>query len=91
MHHPASIAVPVQRIVATPTVGNNRGPRLHGITHERDQAIEKQKNSRERWKEEKYCETLEDWQELARQRGYKVGWAYFRYKQRIMKKSKKVA
>lgn len=29
--------------------------------------------------EERQCKTLDDWQALARQRGHKPGWAYFRY------------
>lgn len=37
---------------------------------------------RERWLEERNCRTLEDWQALARQRGYKSGWAMIRWQAR---------
>ncbi|MBH0112734.1 DEAD/DEAH box helicase [Novosphingobium sp. YJ-S2-02] len=33
-------------------------------------------------KEESECETLSDWQDLARRRGYKMGWAMHRYQAR---------
>jgi superfamily II DNA or RNA helicase len=35
-----------------------------------------------RWREERECHTLEDWQELARQRNYKPGWALIRWQAR---------
>lgn len=35
---------------------------------------------RRRWKEERDCVTLDDWQELARKRGHKSGWAVIRYR-----------
>ena len=33
----------------------------------------------EKWKEERECETLLDWENLARRRGYKRGWALHRF------------
>ena len=36
----------------------------------------------ERWNDERECVTLADWQELARRRGYKSGWARIRFEQR---------
>lgn len=40
----------------------------------------KEDAKRQRWKEERECVTLEDWQALARQRGHKSGWAIHRYR-----------
>lgn len=37
---------------------------------------------RARWLEEKDCHTLDDWQRLARERGYKSGWAHHRWQAR---------
>lgn len=39
----------------------------------------KEEAKRERWKEERQCRTLEDWQALGQARGYKPGWAMVRY------------
>jgi superfamily II DNA or RNA helicase len=36
----------------------------------------------DRWKEERNCHTLEDWQALAAARGYKSGWALIRWQAR---------
>lgn len=42
--------------------------------------LAKQQKERSRMKREEWlCETLDDWQALAAQRGYKKGWAYMRY------------
>jgi DNA repair protein RadD len=37
----------------------------------------------QRWAEERDCRTLADWEQLARQRGYKPGWAMVRWQQRL--------
>lgn len=42
----------------------------------------KEQVKRERWKEERECTTLEDWQALAAHRGYKSGWAFMRFQAR---------
>jgi DNA repair protein RadD len=49
---------------------------LEEVTRAKEQA------KRERWKEERECTSLEDWQALARARGYKPGWAYVRWQAR---------
>lgn len=38
-------------------------------------------------REEGQCKSLEDWQRLAKKRGYKQGWAFMRYKARAGKRS----
>lgn len=43
------------------------------------QEVDKDQVKRQRWAEERECETLADWQELARKRGYKPYWAMIRY------------
>ena len=45
------------------------------------EAIERQKHLDfvSRKIEERACRTLADWQRLAQKRGFKVGWAFYRY------------
>lgn len=51
--------------------------------------IEQQKKAKRR--EEGMCETLEDWEALADERGYKKGWAKHRYEARQKKEAQKQA
>lgn len=67
---------------ACPSCGHAPAVRAREIeivegTLEEVRRVEAQK--RERWKEERECRTLSDWQELARKRGYKSHWAVIRY------------
>jgi superfamily II DNA or RNA helicase len=43
---------------------------------------DEQQAKRQRWLEERDCHSLSDWQALARQRGYKPGWALIRWQAR---------
>jgi len=42
----------------------------------------KEAEKRQRWLEERDCQTLDDWQALGRARGYKSGWAMVRWQAR---------
>lgn len=53
---------------------------VEGTLEEVSRAKEAEK--RQRWAEERECVTLDDWQALARQRGYKAGWAMHRWQAR---------
>ena len=58
---------------------------IDGTLQEVSRAAEQAK--RERWKEERECRTLADWQALGRARGYKPGWAYARYQARMARQA----
>lgn len=50
---------------------------------ERQEAMRaKEFAAKDRRREEGRCQTLEDWQALAKQRGYSPGWGYYRWKAR---------
>jgi superfamily II DNA or RNA helicase len=46
------------------------------------QEVQKVAAQRQRKMEERDCRTLDDWQRLARERGYKIGWAMVRWQAR---------
>jgi superfamily II DNA or RNA helicase len=65
---------------------------LEKMRRDQQVRIEQREARRVRYIEENQCETLEDWQRLARQRGYKIGWAYMRWQLYLKKlRKKKVA
>lgn len=41
---------------------------------------------KERKEEERSCQTLADWRAIAIKRGYNIGWAYHRYRQRLKRR-----
>jgi superfamily II DNA or RNA helicase len=64
----------------TPAVKAREIEVIEGTLEEVSRKAEQAK--RERWAEERECDTLADWQALGRARGYKSGWAYARWQAR---------
>ncbi len=56
-----------------------------------DGDLEKIEIKQRRRREEYMCETLEDWEGLAKERGHKSGWAKIRHGQRVKNEAEKLA
>lgn len=67
-----------------PGCGHHTAPTPREIEQKAGQLVEIEaaRAKRDRWIEERDCDTLDDWQRLAAKRGYKPGWAFQRYQAR---------